>query len=118
MRKNKTAEELAIDLAGRSRCSVRVGSVIIDKHGRLVSWGWNGIGSDGMGLCAEAHALSRGNRKRLAGSDIYVAGFRTRTGRPVTAKPCQDCQRMLDWAGIRRAFYYTKEHTWEISART
>ncbi len=113
MDKNKTPMQLAIDISGRSSCSVRVGSVIVDRKGRLLSWGWNGIGPDGMGMCAECHALIRANRKRLQGSTVFIAGFRNRTGFAVTSKPCYNCEKMLTWAGIRAVHYLTKEGTWE-----
>lgn len=112
MDKNKLPEKLAIDISYRSSCSVRVGSVIIDKKGRLVSWGHNHMGFDGFGCCAERSAVLRSNRKRLPGSSIYVAGFRARNNNPVTSKPCPDCQRLIRWAGIKQAHYFTKEKDW------
>src|SRR5258706_10752102 len=106
-------KQIAVDIAGRSRCSVRVGACLVDRKGRIFATGWNGIGPDGMGQCAECHALGRANRKRLSGSIVYVAGFRTRTGKPVTSRPCPNCLRMLCWAGILSARYLTKEGEWE-----
>lgn len=94
MRKPSNAQELAIDILERSECSVRVGAVIKDKTG-IVSWGWNSPGPDGMGMHAEAHAISRANKKRLYGATIYVASVRGRNGKSITSKPCVDCQHLI-----------------------
>lgn len=106
MNKHRHPMELAEDLAGRSICQVRVGAVIVDKTGRVVSWGWNHSGPGGVGMCAERHAISRANRKRLDGSTIYIYGVRYRNGRhpryapkAIEPRPCQKCQRVIDSVG-------------------
>jgi deoxycytidylate deaminase len=95
VRKEADPRELAMTILTRSICAVMVGAVITDWRGRVISWGWNSVGS-GFGLHAEAHAMSRVNRRRLSCGTIYVAAIRHRTGRPVTAKPCPECQRLID----------------------
>lgn len=113
MDKNKTPEKLAIDISGRSSCSVQVGAVITDRKGRLVSWGWNNTGLDGFGRCAEHSAIMRSNPKRLKDSIIYVAGFRAKNSNPVTSKPCRECQKIIAWAGISQAHYLTNSNEWK-----
>jgi len=71
-------------LMGRSRCHVQVAAVLADRHG-IFGWGWNSSGWDGYGLHAEAHALQRANRKRLAQATMWVVARRKRSGNPVTA---------------------------------
>jgi cytidine deaminase len=95
MLKPFSAERLAEDILERSKCSVKVGASIQDATG-ILAWGWNSEGFDGYGLCAEAHAITRANRKRLRGSTIYVAGMRARNGKLVPARPCIDCQKLID----------------------
>jgi deoxycytidylate deaminase len=100
MRKPASGADLAIDILARSPCSVQVGAAIADKHG-IFSWGWNSVGPDGFGLHAEAHAISRANRKRLRGALLFVASVRKRNGKVVTSKPCVECQRLIDKWNLR-----------------
>lgn len=95
MRKPAHAYLLAIDILERSKCLVQVGAAIEDKRG-IISWGWNFEGLDGMGCCAEAHAIIRANKKRLKGATIYVAGKWNNTGKTVKSKPCNSCQQLIN----------------------
>jgi cytidine deaminase len=99
MRKG-SGKQLAIDILGRSNCSVQVGASIGDNFG-LFSWGWNSEGFDGYGLHAEAHAILRANRKRLRNATIYIASMRRRNGKFVPSKPCEDCQKLIDKHNLR-----------------
>lgn len=94
MNTKQDPRELAVALLNRSRCSVQVACVIADSYG-VFAWGWNHTGSDGLGLCAERHALSRANRSRLKGATLYVVGRRKKSKSFVNAKPCDKC-----WAAI------------------
>jgi deoxycytidylate deaminase len=94
MKKPSNGADLAVDILGRSTCSVQVGAAIADKHG-IFSWGWNSVGS-GYGIHAEAHAISRANKRRLRGATIFVASKRTRSQKAITSKPCAECQRLID----------------------
>ena len=71
--------KLSLALMKRSACRVQVGAVVTDREGRVFAWGWNHAGADGLGLCAERHALGRANPKRLAGAAIHIRGFNGRT---------------------------------------
>ena len=86
--------DLCVNLIQRSPCAVKVACVIEDAGGRIMAWGWNGAGTDGLGLCAERHAIGRANRSRLHYGYIYVAGIYSR-GTLVNAKPCAACQRTI-----------------------
>ncbi len=99
MKKNLSAWDLAVDLTARSVCRVRVAAVISDGHG-IFAWGNNHAGRDGYGECAEIHALSRANRKRLAGAVLTVVAIRAKTGRQITSRPCADCEKAITKAGI------------------
>lgn len=94
MHKPRNTAFLAVDILERSKCSVKVGSAIEDRRG-IVAWGWNFQGFDGYGMCAEAHAIHRANKKRLRGSTIYVAGKWARTNKMVPARPCIKCQKLI-----------------------
>lgn len=95
MLKPTKAKTLATDILERSKCSVKVGAAIEDNRG-ILAWGWNSEGFDGYGMCAEAHAIKRANKKRLRGSTIYVAGKRARNGKLVPSRPCIQCQKLVD----------------------
>lgn len=99
MQKPKDPKELAEAILSRSVCCVMVGAVIADGWG-IHSWGWNGMGSDGYGMHAEAHAISRANPRRLKGSTVYVAALRKRNGKPVGCKPCPGCAKLLKACGL------------------
>jgi len=115
MRKDKLPEQLAIDLLPRSICNVRAAAVIVDKKGRIVSYGWNRshlTGSDVGGICAEREAIRRSNRRRLRGATIYVAGQWRDSGNYVEARPCAICHALLVKHGIRKVRFTTKEGMW------
>lgn len=93
--------ELAVDLIERSTCTIQVGSCIADSDG-IFAWGWNSMGPDGFGQCAENHAIKRANKVRLTSrATIYVASKRNRNGKMVPAKPCADCAYLVGKWGIR-----------------
>lgn len=106
-----TPKQLAQDIAERSNCRVKVGAVLVDKKG-IFSWGWNHIG-DGMGCCAEYHAINRANPKRLKGSTIYVFGKHRKTGNPCPAKPCRNCQSLIWGCYIKAVVWNNKALGWE-----
>lgn len=110
MKKPNSAKQLAEDILERSTCAVQVGAVIMDRQGRIVSWGWNSPGN-GYGFCAEEHAVVRANTKRLRGATIYVAGERKRNRRFVLSKPCERCQQILNAFDLR-AFWRDKNGEW------
>ena len=104
--------DLAVDLISRSTCQVKVAAVLVDNHG-IFSWGWNHSGA-GYGMHAEEHCLRRSNRKRWAEATMYVAAARAKKAglRLVTARPCEDCQRLLN--GLRgRVIYRDKDGLWK-----
>ena len=89
-------KDLVLNLLPRSVCAIQVASVITDWGGRIIAWGWNNVGKTGYGLCAERHAVSRGNKSRYKYGTIYVAGRYKRNNKAVHAKPCKDCQQVID----------------------
>lgn len=105
-------KQLAIDISERSNCRVKVGAVLVDKKG-IFSWGWNHMGNMGYGCCAESHALERANPKRLRGSTIYVWGKHRKTGNPVPAKPCANCQHELALSHVKTVYWNDKDRGWK-----
>lgn len=105
--------QLALDLLPRSICAVQVSCVISDRHQRVVSWGWNGVGT-GFGEHAEAAAVRRGNRGRMHGATAYVAAQRRRNGKQLCAMPCVRCWRLLKARGVRKVWFSTQEG-WEVA---
>ena len=110
-------KELAESILERSVCQVQVGAVITDKHG-IISWGWNSSGADGLGICAERHAILRANRNRLKGAEIYVAAVRVRNGKVLNAFPCKECQGYLERYKIHRIHWRTDEGKWMTRIQT
>lgn len=108
---NNRPTEVAVALLSRSTCGVQVAAVIADNEG-IYSWGTNHIGFDGLGCHAEPEALRRANRKRLAGSILYVCAQRRRNARVVTARPCEDCQEQLRNSRGLQVVFRDGEGTW------
>lgn len=101
-------------VAQRGTCDrARVGCVIVDKHGRPVSWGYNGSPAgephcDDVGhlmygdscirtVHAEQNAvfyISRTGGPRVEGATIYCTHF-----------PCLNCAKMIVTAGIETLVY-------------
>lgn len=106
-----TPEQLAIDLLDRSKCSVQVACVIADNWG-IFSWGTNHTGFDGYGMHAEAEAIRRANRRRLAGAILYVAGRRARNHNPVNSRPCERCQQIIH--RVKAVYYRDKGGLWQL----
>lgn len=111
MNTKRDPKEIAEAMITRSSCHVRVGAVLVDKAGNVFSWGWNSMGLDGFGQCAEIHCIKRANRARLPGSVMLIAGERARNKKAVPAKPCTRCQRWLDRWKIK-AIYRDSNLEW------
>ena len=97
------AWRIAGRLRERSRCRVKVAAVITDARGAVFAWGWNHAGPDGLGLCAERHALTRANPQRLIGATVHVRGFNGANESGST--PCRACHRALTRQGVARIEY-------------
>lgn len=95
MMKPDDPRDLATNLLARSTCSVKVASVICDAHDDIIAWGWNNVGN-GFGCHAEAHAISRANKRRLWFGTIYVASERARNAKTINSRPCQECQSLIN----------------------
>lgn len=108
---NCDPRELVVQLLKRSQCSVQVASVIADDWG-IHSWGWNNSGRDGYGQHAEDYAIERANKNRIPDSIIYVAARRLRNQRIVTARPCEDCERLIRSQGLYRVIYRDSNGVW------
>lgn len=108
-------KQLAIDISERSNCRVKVGAVLVDRKG-IFSWGWCGMGYDGLGMCAEHHAILRANPKRLKGATVYVFGTHRKTSNPIPARPCRECSERLKRVGIKKVVWNNKSDGWETYA--
>ena len=80
-------------------------SAMIVKGGQIVSRGVNRHHRDGS-IHAEVSALTQMIRRKASpeGCEIYVYRFMA-DGSYGLAKPCQECQRALLEAGIKRVWY-------------
>lgn len=117
MNTQRLPEELAFDLA-RKRSphpEYRMAAVIVDKAGRIISWGWNHMEHSGSVHC-EIHAINRANPRRLVGSTLFVVGL-TNANRTIVARPCDldrsarsivpPCIPVIRKRGIARVVYST-----------
>lgn len=108
----------------RSSCLKRqYGAVIVNNH-EIIATGYNGsprgeINCCDIGVCerlnevhnsgkydlcksvhAEQNAIISASRKDMIGGTLYLYG--EENGKPVDAKPCSICERMIKNAGILR----------------
>lgn len=114
MQKPNDPRELAESILERSVCQVRVGAVITDRN-LILSWGWNSSGADGLGICAERHAILRANRRRLRGAEIWVAAVRTRNGKVLNAYPCAVCQGWIESYKLRTIHWRSEDGKWRTT---
>jgi deoxycytidylate deaminase len=105
MNTKKCRRQLALDLCMRSSVFNKMAAVLSDNHG-IYAWGWNSSGYNGLGWHAEAHCISRCNRKRLAGSIITIAGVRK--GKIITSYPCFKCLKLILGKNIQCIEYLEK----------
>lgn len=99
-----TPEDIALSLALRSPFRrYGTGCVILAPNGEPLSRGWSHPGDHRLEryrtVHAELHALAR-LRGDLPGGICLVATVAQRTGRQTTARPCQECGRLLAARGI------------------
>lgn len=89
------------------------GSVILDRNGRIISWGQNHFAGrviriDDGGLVSktvhsEVHALSKVNIRGLSGATIINYG-KTNV-RSILSKPCANCNVIIRQLGFKKLFY-------------
>lgn len=106
------ALKYAKQISRRSNHQHRIGAVIC--QGAIIkSRGYNQVRLSRIGrsfsnypesLHAERHACTQLDREDIRGCSIYI-WRETRDGRPANARPCEDCQRLLQELGIRKIIY-------------
>ena len=109
--KNRPIIELAEYVANRSTCHIRVGAILSDKYG-VFAWGHNHSGT-GLGMCAERHAISRANKKRLTGSTLTIYSVRNRNGKRLPSFPCDKCWQWVVNFKIGKVVYQTIHEGWK-----
>lgn len=102
---------IAIEAAKNSDCRVRHGAVLV-KNGNVLSIGTNKMRNhpnvlgeftkNKASYHAEAAALSR--VQDPSGAVLYSARV-FRNGTPALAKPCMECQTLIDSYGIKRTIF-------------
>ena len=116
--------EIAKAVSKRSSCLKRQYGAVIVNNQEIVSTGYNGsprgeINCCDLGVCermheahnsgkydlcksvhAEQNAIISASRKEMLGGTLYLYG--EENGKPVFAKPCPICERMIMNAGIER----------------
>ena len=101
----------ALDLAELSQCKQMHGAIIV-KHNRVLGLGVNKNKNHpnivmNPKLQAAVHAevsAIKACQGDTDGATIYVAR-RNKRGEPMLSKPCSQCQKALDDAGINKVVY-------------
>ena len=109
MNLNQSPTEVVIQLLKRSKCAVQVAAVLADGWG-IFSWGWNSSGPDGLGQHAEIHCMRRANPNRIPNATMYVAARRKKNGKSVTAMPCDECEKVVNYC--YRVMFRSSKNVW------
>ena len=91
-------------MAAKRKCynqGFYVGAIGIRNDGALVH-SFNGSGNYPI---AQGHAETRLSRKLDVGSIVYVARYSFGTHNLVMAKPCQNCEKVLQSCGVKKVYY-------------
>lgn len=112
--------DLATKIAETSEVRRQHGAVVV-RGGRVLSVGvnrWRNRNTMTAGVTeaydssisthAEADALSRVSDPM--GATIYIARIDVQ-GRPRFSRPCENCAKLLEEAGVKRVIYTTDQHT-------
>lgn len=104
----------AINEINKSNYDIKIGAVVF-KGKRIYGSGHNGIRSSSISmkykkweesLHAEQAALLNLNWDKLKGCSILV--YRTnKNGQLAMAKPCEMCQRLIKYVGIKNIYFTT-----------
>jgi tRNA(Arg) A34 adenosine deaminase TadA len=103
----------AASLAAKRKCDNQgfyVGAVGIRNDGALVH-AFNGSGNHPI---AQGHAETRLSRKLDVGSIVYVARYSFGTHNLVIAKPCKNCERVLQSRGVKKIYYSIQNNEYGI----
>lgn len=110
--KHKRFFYLAQKLSYKSEYHHKIGAIVVKKN-KIISVGFNkphktnpNSPNKYKNIHAEFDAIWS-SEEDLKGASIYV--FREhKNGQLASAKPCKDCQKLIEYSGIRRV-YYTDE---------
>lgn len=78
------------------------------RQGEVIATGWAHPCAMHLRLVsmhAEQHCLRRVDLDDVAGATAYIATISAKSGNLTTARPCLDCVRMLEQAGVLRVCY-------------
>lgn len=103
----------AMNLAQKSTCEQQRHGCVIVKDDEIIAEGFNHKDihlSHSFSIHAEVSALlklGKKNRKFMSQCDLYVVRIgRDSMGNPLKySKPCQDCMKAIQKAGVRKVFY-------------
>ena len=109
---------IALNISLRSTCSrARVGAVIHDWRGVIVSTGRNGAPS-GMKHCDHSGATDEGGCETAIHAELNAIVWAARRGVPIaglhlvsTLAPCAACARAIVQAGIAQVVYINEYRT-------
>lgn len=103
---------IAIEVAKKSPLDFKLGAIILDKKGRVISWGYNkykthtslGVGKFKM-LHAETDAIYLSKKLGINISGMTMLVFRRNN---CISKPCPGCQEILKKYKIAKVYYSVK----------
>lgn len=100
-------------LAAKTKCKNKgfyIGAVGVRNDGAQVH-AFNGSANHPI---ASAHAETRLSQKLDVGSIVYVARYSFGTHNLVMAKPCMNCQRVLQSCGVKKIYYSIQDNEYGI----
>ena len=105
--------ELAKNVSKHSDFRVKMGAVLVKKGSRPLSVGFNvkkfhPKGYPNKNQHAEWRAVQTCS-SGVEGATIFVYREHGKTGLPMLAKPCENCEKFLKESGIKTVFYTTSE---------
>ena len=95
-----------------------IGAVLV-KGGKVLSTGYNRYsaqaewlatcyGLDLYSLHAEMDAITQAPPGSLQGATLFVSGFKSKNGNPISCRPCKKCWRIIEHVGIAWVYWATK----------
>lgn len=113
---SRIAEDSSFDMFRHGALLVKGGTVLnwSANHNKIHRWAqrFRNYGCGHATHHAELGAILGMSRDKTKGSDVYVIRL-SKSGKLMLSKPCQMCEDLLRYVGVKRVFYSVDENTIE-----